>query len=177
MTERRRADAVLLAALVLWAAGLSLESLWRRPGIEAPPALPPRLLVEGKRFEQQAEPPPAQPPGGPLPGGMTVPVAADYRAADGSVMALRWLSLTSSSGHGVSFGLASLPELFLGPGASGHCQLDGLPGSGARPLSSDADLMAALAERNPRGFQRLAWLLGLRPFRSNACLWVGSPGR
>lgn len=175
MSQRRSLASLLLAALVLWGAGLSLESLWRRPGSAPAPVLPPQLLVEGRLYERQPAPPPARPPGGPLPGVMRVPVAADYRAADGGRLALRWISLASSSGSGVSFELASLPELFLGPGASGHCLLDGLPGSGAPALASDAELMAALAARNPLGPQRLVWLLGLRPFRSNACLWVGRP--
>jgi hypothetical protein len=164
---RLRPRQLLLLALALWAGWLSLESLWRPPGAEPPPVLPAQLQLDGITYRRLSGT--AAPSLRPLPEGLTVLAAADYAAeASSRKLALRWITLGSSSGRGVRFPIDTLPSLVLGPGASGGCQLDG------RLLRSEAAVMRALSTRDPRGLDRLAWLAGLRPYRSNACLWVGA---
>jgi hypothetical protein len=165
-SDRLRTGALLL--LALWATGLSLESWFRRPGLQRPQPFPPQLLRGRVIYERR--PPAANHQ--PLPDGLEVLEAADYQAPSAPRLALRWLTLTSS-GSGVNFPLEKVAPAVLGPGGRGVCQLADRPGTTAPLLHSPAELNRALAATAPRGAQWWLWLAGLRPYRSNACLWIG----
>ncbi|MCP9915801.1 hypothetical protein [Cyanobium sp. ATX 6F1] len=151
-----------------WATLLSLESWFRLPGVEASPPFPAQLVEGGRIF--------ARVPLGanrkPLPGQLFALAGADYRAPDGARMALRWIS-HGSSGRGVDFELSKIAPALLGPGARGSCQLPPRLGLGSPELRTNAELSRALGARQPTGGEQGLWLAGLRPQRSNACLWIG----
>jgi hypothetical protein len=107
---------------------------------------------------------------------MFLRASADYRAPDGRVLALRWITLGTSSGRESGFPLERISGALLGPGVRGGCLHDTTDLGQTGPLRSPEQLQHALASGNPRGLDRFIWLLGLRPYRSNHCLWVGMPG-
>lgn len=164
--DRLRTGALLL--LALWATGLSFESWFRRPGLQRPLPFPPQL-VRGPLIYERRSPVPDHKP---LPDGLEVLEAADYQAPGAPRLALRWLTLTAS-GSGVNFPLEKVAPAVLGPGGRGVCQLADRPGTTAPLLQSSAELNRALAATAPRGAQWWLWLAGLRPYRANACLWLG----
>ncbi len=164
--DRLRTGVLLL--LGLWATGLSLESWFRRPGLQRPLPFPPQLFWGRVIYERRLPAANLQP----LPDGLEVLEAADYQAPGTPRLALRWLTLTSS-GSGVNFPLEKVAPAVLGPGGRGVCQLADRPGTTAPLLHDSAELNRDLAATAPRGVQWWLWLAGLRPYRSNACLWIG----
>lgn len=163
-----RGRSIALVALAGWASLLSIESWFRTPGMVRPERFPPQLEHQGRLYRRQ----PAASPAKPLPGDLVILEAADYLAAGRPRLALRWLTLPSS-GRSQIIPLEKLPAAVLGPGAQGFCQLAPRPGSGAPRLATAAQLSEALEATAPQGAQRWLWLAGLRPYRSNACLWTG----
>lgn len=167
-TARDRLRSGALALLAGWAAVLSVESWFRAPGMERPAPFPEQLLHEGRLYERR----PAAPEVKPLPSGLLILEAADYLAPGRPRLALRWLTLASSA-RAINFPLEKVAPAVLGPGATGFCQLALRPGTDAPRLRTERQLVEALKATSPRGRERWLWLAGLRPYRSNACLWTG----
>jgi hypothetical protein len=165
-TERLRT--VALAMMACWATLLSLESWFRSPGVDQPHPFPAELLHQGERYTRTGAAPDAER----LPGDLVALASADYQAQGRPRLALRWLTLPSS-GRGITFPLEQVGAAVLGPGATGFCQRTTRPGSGAPRLHTDAQLRTVLKATAPKGWDRLVWVAGLRPYQNNACLWTG----
>jgi hypothetical protein len=152
----------LLVALAAWATLLSLESWWRLPAAGPERGLPERLVVEGRSFERLTGVQPSQPPRRALPQGLVLLEAADYRSGE-ALLQLRRLAHARTGNSGV-MPVEAITTALVGSDGQGSCV----------GLDADGRVREALAQ--PRGAgERLAWLAGLRPYRFNSCLWLGSP--
>jgi hypothetical protein len=163
-----RPRTVALALLAGWASLLSVESWFRSPGVDRPEPFPAQLLHQGRLYQRG----PAAPDAKTLPNDLVTLAAADYVAPGRPRLAVRWLTLPSS-GRGIDFPLEKVAPAVLGPGATGYCQITLRPGTDAPPLRTGRQLREALEATAPRGGPWWLWLAGLRPYRSNACLWTG----
>ncbi len=166
---RRLAPLVLLAA---WATLLSVETWFRSPGFSTARGLPSQLVRRGEVWRRHPQPPGA--PAGELPDGVAVLEAADYVPEKPGLprLHLRRLGL-ATSGTGVDLPVEDLAAALLGEGAQGRCVV--LDGAGAVISEQPtAEAWAAwIAPQRPSRPELLRWLLGLRPFRANTCLWDG----
>ncbi|MEB3319783.1 MAG: hypothetical protein VKI63_02445 [Cyanobium sp.] len=158
-----------LTLLGLWAL-IVCVLVWRRVPAPPPPALPERMQWQGRWLSRV----PSRPPAAPLPDGVVLQSGADYGGAPGQPrLALRWLVLASSGG---SVGLH--PELYsrsvLGPRSRGVCRIHDVRTGLLLGVATDGTQALALLRRSdPTALERLPWLLGLRPWRINRCLFVG----
>lgn len=163
----RLASLLLMAA---WASVLSVEVWFRSPGFSTESGLPRQLEREGRLWRRQ----PAWPPVGKLPDGVVVLEAADYTldGPDRQRLHLRRLGL-ATSGTGVDLPVEDLAAGLLGKGASGRCVV--LDGGGAviAEMPTAEAWAAWIAPQRPSRNELFRWLLGLRPFRANTCLWEG----
>lgn len=167
--SRRLVPLLLLAA---WASLLSVESWFRTPGFSIERGLPPRLERDGVVWRRLPGPP--APAASTLPKGVTLLEAADYApdGADQPGLYLRRVGL-ATSGTGVHLPVQEQGLALLGEGASGSCVVLDERGN-VRASQHTAEAWAAwAAPRRPDRGQQLRWLLGLRPFRANTCLWQG----
>lgn len=167
--SRRLLPLLLLAA---WASVLSLEVWFRPPGFSTERGLPARLEREGVVWRRLPGPP--APAAGKLPQGVAVLEAADYApdGADQAGLHLRRVGL-ATSGTGVYLPVENLGPALLGDGASGSCVVLDARGAVSASQSTAEAWAAWAASRRPDLGQQLLWLLGLRPFRANTCLWQG----
>lgn len=163
----------LLVALAGWATLLTLESWWRSPAAGPERGLPERLVVEGRSFERLSGAQPPLPPRRALPQGLVLLEAADYRpasaSADGAaaLLQLRRLAHARTGNSGV-MPVEAITTALVGSDGQGSCV----------GLDADGQVRASIAGSaiEPRGAgERLGWLAGLRPYRFNTCLWLGSP--
>ncbi len=164
---------VALLLLAGWSVLLSLESWFRPPGPANPFLFPAELRLGGVGYRRV--PPRANL--SPLPEGVTVREASDYRSSTGQRFSLKWLTL-ASSGTGVHLPLDSFTQAVLGDGGRGACFLPAGPGQ-PQPYTvvrTSSDFQHGLPERLPRGLDRLRWLAGLRPLLPHGCLWMGRSG-
>ena len=157
----------VLAVLCAWAGVEAVLAWWRQP--PPPPPLPNRIQLEGRWFQRE----PKLPHIPSLPSGVVVRRAADYQASNGQRLALRWL-VNESSGSGVRLEPEKLSPVLLGSGRLGVCRVtnantSSLLGTGR----TGPEIKALLALNKPHGLQQMEWVLGLRPWMQNRCLFVG----
>jgi hypothetical protein len=163
-----------LAALLLlagWATLLSVETWFRSPGFSGERGLPRELEREGRVWRRQPSP---LPPAAELPEGVAVLEAADYAhdPRDPQRLHLRRLGL-ATSGTGVDLPVEKLAPALLGEGATGRCVVLDERGAVRESLPTAEAWAAWIAPQRPDRGELLRWLLGLRPFRANTCLWEG----
>ena len=157
----------LLLLICTWGGVEAVLAWWRQPA--PPPVLPTRLQFQDRWYERESKPPALHP----LPPGVDVKRAADYRAPGAPRLAFRWL-VTDSSGSGVRLEPEKLSPLLFGPGHLGSCRVyDPNTGVLLGVAKDGAGVRRLLASTDPQGLQRLEWALGLRPWRQNRCLLVG----
>lgn len=160
---------LVLALFSVWGVGQAV-SAWSRPPAPPAPPLPERLQWQGRWLGRR----PAAAPRAPWPEGVLLQGGADYGLAGAeSVLALRWFAMRSS-GDSVSLDPARLALAVLGPGGHGLCRIHHASSGALLGVASDATgVLSLLRRNNPTGVERLRWALGLRPWRSNRCLFVG----
>jgi hypothetical protein len=171
MTQAPSPRLLLLSGLTLWAAVLSVETLFRSPGVASHSRLPDRLERAGRVYLRR---PPA-PAVGPLPPDLVVLEAADYLptpspSAEQAPIRLRRLAL-SSSGTGVALPVETIGAALVGPGARGRCVVLDPAGVIRLELPTAAAWQAWIDTQRPGLWAGIAWLSGLRPYRANGCLW------
>lgn len=166
---RRLAPLLLLAA---WATLLTVESWFRSPGFSTEKGLPTQLERRGQLWRRDPQTP--APPVAELPDGVAVLEAADYipEKPDLPRLHLRRLGL-ATSGTGVDLPVIDLAATLLGDGASGSCVVLDARGMVTADLPTAEAWAAWIAPQRPSRGELLRWLLGLRPFRANTCLWEG----
>jgi hypothetical protein len=152
MTSPGARQAVLLV-LLAWGGGVAIDSTIRGGGDGRPLALPARLTVPTGTLHRRT----AAADRRPLPAGVLLGQAADYRGGAGDWLKVRQLVL-ASRGRSVDLPLDDVNRALASAGADGRCVTDG-------PSSP------------PWGrWQQLTWLAGLQPRPAHQCLWVaGSP--
>jgi hypothetical protein len=163
-----------LAALLLlagWATLLSLETWFRSPGFSSERGLPRQLEREGRMWRRQAS---SVAPVAELPAGVALLEAADYAPdpPEGERVHLRRLGL-ATSGTGVDLPVEALAAALLGEGATGRCVVLDERGAVRESQATAAAWVAWIDPQRPDRGELLRWLLGLRPFRANTCLWEG----
>lgn len=160
--------------LVTWAAGLSLESLFRVGGYATDHGLPPKLEREGSVYLRGPLNRPDQPP----PEGVVVLEAADYfKVGDPSParsVRLRRVSLLAST-QSLKLPVDLIGPKLLGPTAEGRCVVLGSGGTILTELSTPYAWQAWRDSQRQGPAQTLAWLAGFRPRRANSCLWESLP--
>ena len=160
----------ILAGLCLWALAQVVLVIWRPPA-PPPPPLPGRMQWQGRWLDRTMPPLAAR---APLPPGMVIQSAADYAGPGAPRLLLRWVARTSS-GDGVRFEPEGLALALLGPGASGACRVyDDATGRLLGIGRTGAETKALLRRNDPDRLQRLQWVLALRPWRLNRCLFVAA---
>jgi hypothetical protein len=134
-----------------------------------PPTLPSRIQLDGRWYVRDPKLP-AMPE---LPSGVVIRRGANYLSVDGQRLAMRWL-VNESSGSGVRLEPEKLSATLLGRGTQGFCRVY-QPSTGVflGTARTGSEVKSLLATTDPRGMDRLQWLLGLRPWRQNRCLFVG----
>ena len=167
MAERRPLLLWLLASLAL----ATLLRAWLRPGgsyggLLQPPPLPERLISATGSWRRDG-PAPARS----LPAEVVELEAARYRlegggSAKGEPLVLRQLGLLSSGGS------VHWPLSFSG---GERCLLVDGSGRLQGELGSQEAWQKWMAGQGARGWQAVAWLAGLRPYRPNGCLWASGP--
>ncbi|MCT0202166.1 hypothetical protein [Synechococcus sp. CS-603] len=162
-----------LFALAGWATVLSLETLFRQPGAGPWPALPDQIERQGRVYRRA---PAADDPGDPPPA-LTLVAAANYQpkgAGGGPPIRLRLLTL-ASSGTGVEMPVEAIGQDLIGPGSKGRCVVLDANGTIQSEQPTDAAWQAWKAPQRPSPQDIGAWLVGLRPYRANTCLWESLP--
>jgi len=158
-----------LSVLTLWAL-VEAVLAWGRAPAPPPPHLPARMQLQGRWLERRAPSPLAAP----LPEGVLLQAGADYGSGSGQArLRLRWLALASSGGS-VGLDPERLSLSVLGRGNKGVCRIhDARRGALLGVAATGTEALVLLRRNDPSGLERLQWVLGLRPWRSNRCLFVG----
>ncbi|MCP9927876.1 hypothetical protein [Cyanobium sp. CH-040] len=179
---------VLLVALAGWASLLALESWWRLPAAGPEQGLPERLVLDGRPYRRFSGVQAPLPPKRALPIGLVLLEAADYRpapasgdgAADGTadgaaaVLQLRRVVHARTGNSGV-MPVRAITRALAGSDGQGRCVRLDADGRVQNTPAESAASAAPTAPESPGGVERLIWLAGLRPYRVNTCLWLGSP--
>ncbi len=168
---------VVLLALAGWAAILSLETLFRSPGVPTGMALPQRLTRQGMLYVRRQAPSRSAS----LPAGLTLLEAADFHPLPShgwrqplSPIRLRLIGL-ASSGTGVHMPVEAIAPAILGPQGRGACVALHESGEVSRTMATAAQWNQWMASSRPGPDEMVLWLAGLRPYRANVCLWEGLP--
>ena len=158
-----------LAMLTAWAL-IETVMVWVRAPAPPPPALPARLQWQGVWLHRV----PPRPLAAPLPEDVVLQSGGDYTGGPGQPrLLLRWLALTSSGGS-VGLDPERLSVSVMGSTARGVCRIhDSRSGALLGVAANGAQALALLRRNDPTGIERLQWVLGLRSWRSNRCLFVG----
>ncbi|MFQ6537983.1 MULTISPECIES: pyocin knob domain-containing protein [Aphanothece] len=170
---RARVRLGLLWLLAGWAALLSLDALIRPAAVHPGAALPQQLRRDGVAYGRLDPAPP--PPSLPLPPGVVLLEAADYRpltaAAPQPLIRLRLLGHSRTGESGV-FPLAAISQALNAPAdGAGACVVLDASGMVTQRFSSEWEHTTWVRSRPVPLHERLAWLAGLRPYRANSCLW------
>ena len=156
----------MLGALSLWACAESVL-VWNR--LPRPhQAFPEAMQWQGQWLKRR---PPSSAPKS-LPERVLILGGADYHRPGSPKMALRWVG-TASSGSGVFFPLQDLAPALLGRGATGVCRVYSDDGKVLLGEARTEEALEVLLRRNaPRGHDFVVWMLGIRPWSLNRCLYV-----
>jgi len=156
----------VLGVFTLWACAETVLVWNRMPRPHL--ALPHAMQWQGQWLKRQ---PPASTPKS-LPERVLILGGADYQAPGSPKLALRWIG-SASSGNGVILPFQDLAPALLGSGASGLCRVYTDDGEVLLGLArTDKELKSLLRRNTPQGKDLGFWILGLRPWSLNRCLYV-----